>query len=198
MVARSMVSREKRTARVGVWHEANRKMIAHTAKMAYRAMVVFAGHVRPLILYHVISIVEDFVGDDVVGFHFSHGSHHGDEADIISEEEIDVAWEVHFFADKIDVVASVVFAGRSPSGDVVFDGTSFHFDGVVAQELHGGADAVDHAVELTESGVGLIEGKSQPSVAWIVTNVKRVVVAHASGRLCHRSSVCSLFRRLKR
>ena len=34
MVARSIVSREKRTARVGVWHEVNRKMIAHTAKMA--------------------------------------------------------------------------------------------------------------------------------------------------------------------
>ena len=29
-----MVSREKRTARVGVWHEVIRKMIAHTAKMA--------------------------------------------------------------------------------------------------------------------------------------------------------------------
>lgn len=34
MVARSIVSREKRTVRVGVWHEVNRKMIAHTAKMA--------------------------------------------------------------------------------------------------------------------------------------------------------------------
>ena len=126
---------------------------------------------------------ESFQDDVFREFHAAFYSRHSsDELRPHVFREPFFAAEACELAAVADVLAGVVFRGRCPARDDVFDAYQFVFVAVSAEDAESGSEAISDALKADEGPSPVLPQRggdfAAPMRAWHFADVQRVVVTH--------------------